>query len=255
MHIYIPSLGRATSLKVHLYIPSDIPATVLVSRKEIRQYRKNYPELDFVVCPYDRIAQRKQWALENSHDDIVMFVDDDLKFFSRPDSNSPKLVNLLDSPRVQRRMWRMVRRAFETFPMVGISHRAGNNHIMTPYRDCTKLNACWGVDRRVLFKEGIRIDTTDLMEDFQVCLSLLTRGYKNRSYFRWAWDQWGTGSNAPGGCSTWRTPEIQAENARKLHALFPDYVSLVEKNAKKGWYGHPRLDVRIQWRKAYAGVL
>jgi len=78
MHIYIPSRGRADRIVAHKFVPSDWPLTVVVPKKETRQYRKNHPSLDIISCPVEGISAKRQWIMENSEDDIVVFVDDDL---------------------------------------------------------------------------------------------------------------------------------------------------------------------------------
>jgi hypothetical protein len=86
------------------------------------------------------------------------------------------------------------------------------------------------------------------MEDFDVTLQLLRKGHRNAVLNQWAQDQ-GT-SNAPGGCSTYRTPEVQAAGAYGLQKLHPDFVTVVDKETKQAWGGGVRKDVRIAWKKA-----
>jgi hypothetical protein len=254
MHIYIPSLGRPADVFVGPFIPpGQYPTTLVVSEKEYPAYKRNSPcHIEVITCPYERIAKKRQWILENSDDDIVMFVDDDLKFFRRPRMNHPRLVRIRDFPSTQRRMWQEIEDTFLTHAMVGVSSRGGNNFINVEHKDCAKINACWGVDRRVLSDNDIRIDTTPIMEDYQVALSLLTRGYPNRVFYRWAWDQKNSMSQSEGGCSLWRTPEIQNEGAEALHDLFPQYTKLTLKHPKTGWFqDKPRVDITVQWKKAF----
>jgi hypothetical protein len=56
-------------------------------------------------------------------------------------------------------------------------------------------------------------------------------------------------TNAPGGCSTYRTLEMSNAEAEKLAKLFPDYVSVVQKDYKASV---PRLEVIVRWQKALA---
>jgi hypothetical protein len=58
------------------------------------------------------------------------------------------------------------------------------------------------------------------------------------------------GSSADGGCSTYRTPELQAQAARLLAELHAPYVKVVEKETKTAWGGGTRTDVMIQWKRA-----
>ena len=65
----------------------------------------------------------------------------------------------------------------------------------------------------------------------------------------WVHNQGGSGS--AGGCSTYRTPEIQAEAAHKLHEHHRPFVKVVKKTTKTAWGGGERTDVIVQWKKAY----
>jgi len=58
------------------------------------------------------------------------------------------------------------------------------------------------------------------------------------------------GSNLAGGCSHYRTQEVQEESARKLAELHPGLVSVVKK-AAKNWGWAERTDVTVGWKKAF----
>lgn len=257
MVITIPSRGRAEKINTLNFIP--IPwhkkTKIIVPRKERRTYAKAHPNFEVIGCPAEGIAPTRQWILDNIPERYIFFADDDGRFTMREDITKPRLTGIKDNPEAQRKMWAMVKRylKIEKYALVGISYRSGNNHVTADYKDNTKAFSFWGVNTHVLKREGIRIDRTELMEDFQVILALLTRGYENRVIYRFTWDQ--QYSNSPGGCSLWRTQELQAEMAHKLHSLYPRYVKVVTKISKSDikWFGNqtPRTDVRISWKKAY----
>lgn len=253
MRIVIPSRSRADNIPTLRYIPYPwrADARVVVPVSQVEQYSEANPGTPIIGCPAEGIAPTRQWILENFHDKYLFFADDDAKFFIRPDMAVPRLVNIEHHISLQIEMWQDIEKAFYLgFPWVGISYRSGNNRVNTEYMDNTRSFSFWGVNADVLVAEGIRFDHTPVMEDFQVILSLLTRGYSNRVYYKWAWDQYG--SNAPGGCSDWRTAGVQAEGAYKLQKLFPEFVDVVERDAKGGWFegSTKRVDVRMKWKKA-----
>jgi hypothetical protein len=101
----------------------------------------------------------------------------------------------------------------------------------------------------VLKKEGVRFDRLPVMEDFDVALQLLRKGYPSLTLNNWVQDQ--STSNAPGGCSTYRSLEVQAKGAKGLARLHPNVVKLVEKTTKGAWGGGTRTDVQVAWKKAY----
>lgn len=249
MQIYVPSRGRAGRVVVLRYESPKYPMTLVVPPEEYDTYSRTYPKTPILQCPAKGIAPTRQWIMEHSPQDIMFFADDDGRFFKRESMSHPKLVNMLGNQPAINRMWQTIARSFNDYPLVGISYRGGNNFKTEPYQEIAKAFSFWGVDRRVLQKHDIRIDITPVMEDFQVILSLLTRGYKNIVWYRWAWNQL---SGATGGCSIWRTRRVQARGARKLKRMFPEYVSLKKVKANYGWFnGNARLDVRVQWKKAY----
>jgi hypothetical protein len=89
-----------------------------------------------------------------------------------------------------------------------------------------------------------------VMEDFDLTLQLLRKGYPNRVSYQYVWNQ--RGSGAEGGCSSYRTAEMQTNAALKLKELHPDFVSLVTKTAGTVWKDmEERSDVTVQWQKAY----
>jgi hypothetical protein len=100
-----------------------------------------------------------------------------------------------------------------------------------------------------LLKENIRFDDIPVMEDFHVALSLLRKGYPNAIVQNWCWSQ--SKSNAKGGCSEFRSSEVQTQAAIRLSELHAPFVTVVEKESKS-WAGDlaTRTDVRVAWKKA-----
>jgi hypothetical protein len=106
---------------------------------------------------------------------------------------------------------------------------------------------------RSLVDEGvIELGRVPVMEDFDLTLQLLRAGFPNRVSYEFCWNQRGSGSE--GGCSTYRTGEMQAAAARRLAELHPDFVKVVTKSSKSNWKQgdmQERVDVIVQWRKAF----
>jgi hypothetical protein len=87
------------------------------------------------------------------------------------------------------------------------------------------------------------------MEDFDVTLQLLRLGYANIVLAQWVHNQ--RGSGASGGCSTYRTMDMQAKAAKGLAKLHAPFVNVVYKQTSHAWGGQARQDVVIAWKKAY----
>ena len=90
-------------------------------------------------------------------------------------------------------------------------------------------------------------------EDFDSTLQLLTKGFKNVIYGNYKVTE---KAYAAGGCTSTRTVETHNESQKLLQTLFPNYVKVKEKVVKSGpWKGQTKLNVLIQWKKAYKDSL
>jgi len=256
MKIYIPTIGRInnqvtlnnldkkTRQKAVLVIPED----EYIKHKEVGR--------KVIVCPYKGISKVRQFIIEYHNyrytDDKLLMLDDDLDFFVRKDSSRWNL-----RPVVGREIaWIILRleKLLNEFVHVGLSPRFMNNQqFPNVVKTISKQNNVHGVRPSVLLNHDVRYDKIELMEDYYVTLSLFKLGYPNCVIVDAVWDQ-RSGSNAPGGCSIYRNGTLQATVSKKLAALFPDFVKVVEKKSKTGWKDiEIRQDVRIQWKKAYEG--
>jgi len=128
-----------------------------------------------------------------------------------------------------------------------IGHRLFAQELPPIYYNKRMLRAL-AYDAGALVELGVRARVT-VMEDFDVQLQLMKLGYASVTYNKIVQDQ--RASQLPGGCSTYRTIETQAQAANKLAALHPDCVEVVERTVQTGWNKGVRTDVRINWRKAF----
>lgn len=132
---------------------------------------------------------------------------------------------------------------------VGLSARQGNNHESQPVAECRRMFNAYIYDLERVRAAGVTPGRLPVMEDFDLTLQLLRKGLPNAVIYRWCWNQ--PGSNAPGGCSQYRTAEMQASAAARLAELHPGLVRVVDKETAN-WQGmHKRKDVTIYWKKAY----
>lgn len=252
--IYIPTRGRIENQKTLNNLPSWLHSKVrlVTPEKEAEALAQCYPHMRKYILPVpvQGIGKTRQWIVENSKARYGLFLDDDMDFCYRLDMASPKLVILRPDDQQMTKLFEWTYEELKTGALhVGISARQGNNHVCEEVVEATRMNNAYAYDLKRLEKTGVRFDALPLMEDFYVTLGLLTRGYVNRVTYRWCWNQ--SGSNKAGGCSTYRTGEMQAKAAKLLQKAYPAFVTLVEKESKSNWSGmKTRTDVRIQWKKA-----
>lgn len=247
MEIYIPTRGRAFQ-ETCASLPKEIGARVMFVTPWIDDWVKS--EVGQVIrTPPDinGIGPTRQWIIDNATDNKIVMLDDDLVFATRRDdeptkfreATSGELNTLLGS----------IDALLDDYAHVGVATREGGNRDANPYCHNTRLLRILAYRTDVLRNEGIRFDRLELMEDFDVTLQLLRAGYANVKINWIVHNQ--RSSNAPGGCSTYRTLEKQSEAARGLRALHPEFVSVVQKTTKTAWNGATRDDCIIQWKRAY----
>lgn len=246
MQIFIPTLGRSDCQVTWHNLPPLVQMdTKLVVQHHERLKYEGYPT---IVLPSEikSIGPTRQWLVDNGPMHILM-LDDDLDFAVRRSDDPTKFLPARDVD--VHHMIHIIKLSLaENFNLVGVSGREGANRDTSQFKYSTRQLRVHGINTRFFRSHNIRFDRVPFMEDFDVTLQLLELGYPNRVLNGWVHNQRG-GSNAPGGCSITRT--IEAHNAAtiELQRLHPSYVRIVEKES--GNWGAARLDVYIQWKRAY----
>jgi len=264
--IYIPTMHRTDNQITYQHIPEewrDIVYLVTVP-EDVEELEKNYPGVNLLVPPPEvkGISKVRQWVLENSLSKYAWMMDDDQKFYKRL-PNDWHLKYLHDKEFFPENPFgQMVQDTYDLITQektefgkkffgVGLSARQGNNNAFpktVTYN--TRMYNTYCLDVELFLKENIRFDEFKVMEDFNVTLSFLTRGYPNAVLYEYCWGQ--IESNMAGGCSEYRTFQVQGEHAEKLYEKFPKFVTVVEKDSKSWGEGlTTRKDVRVQWKKAF----
>ncbi len=258
MRIYIPTLNRVPARQYTLrelgpYLIKQYKATLVCNAKDADKLDQGaHGAYSVEVCNAKGIAATRQWIIDNTTDNIVLMLDDDLASWSWRRDKADGTVGYLRATEGQRR------EGFKEFAKLfgqrkyshgAIGHRLFANNRQRLDFNTRQLRAlCYDAD--VLAKEKIKF-RIPVMEDFDVQLQLLKRGYKSVQYNQLTQEQ--RGSNEAGGCSTYRTHKVQAAAAHELARLHPDCVKVVQKELTKGWGGEMggiRTDVKVQWAKA-----
>ena len=255
MKILIPSLGRADSqLTLTQMKAAGIQTTLVVRPQEEHLYAKWCDELtDMAVLPdaVHDLAATRQWCTENFYPEDIFWMDDDMLFYVRPGTPIDDRLYYCESDDMAT-MMRIIERSFEHYAHVGISLRQGNNRKMMHFHEAGNMGGCIGVKTKIVMDHGLRYDRNIVMEDKHMILSLLELGYPNIVWYYYCCGQ--KGSNTAGGCSTYRTADMQRESAELLAADHPGFVKVTQKKTKGGWFGGDgtRWDVVCSWQKAFA---
>lgn len=252
MDIVIPTYGRPQQSRQHTLnalVADGLLPVLLVQHREHHLYQWYHgpvhvlpPEIQTVAPTRDYLIHNEVWESR-----FVVMLDDDLHFFARRQDDPTKFRNL-ESGELGR-MLAQLEGMLDRFPHVGIAPREGGNRNTEPFMLNTRIMRVLGYDRDFLRQHAVTFAPMPVMEDFHVSLQLLKLGRDTLVLNNWCNNQ-AEGSDAAGGCSTYRTAALQAEAAHLLAGLHAPYVKVVEKETKTAWGGGTRTDVTIQWKKA-----
>lgn len=274
--IVIPSAGRSKRQQTlacfeRTQIVKSYQVVLAVPENEVKKYRrpsykgkpiksKTMDRVELVSIPesHSGISRTREYILtelaKQRNARSVFMVDDDLSFCHRPD------IKQADMPYINSSDYDM-HCMVETLTMwiedgrahVGLISRQANRKTGIEYQEPGRMMNAYAYDAKLiqkLLKQGkIELGRVPVMEDFDLTLQLIKLGYPSRVSCRYAWTQT---SNMDGGCSTYRTAEVQASAARALAKLHAPFVQIVERKAKT-WQNDltERVDVRVAWKKAF----
>lgn len=253
MKIAIITRGRMNNVRTIDSIPREfLKDTYLICpMDEVFSHEKRYPSVKIIVEGTRTLNYSEKFhRIVNGHypelGRRILIIDDDIRFSVRSRNNPRSLVTAYESEIAN--SFNVLANMMETYPLVGFHARLMGNNAPVGVKECTRINAMQGVNLDLI--GPIKLDDWPVLADMVLNLTLLTRGQKTAIWCNMFWDQIGP-SNAPGGCSLTRTAEVQAEAVKALARMFPEVVTVVEKEVKKGWWGGKRVDFRVQWQKAY----
>jgi hypothetical protein len=266
MKIYVPSKGRHSPEEIRRGPLADfsprwlVQSVLVVPESEHEAYRSSLAETPFsgvdVLSPVGDvrgIAQTRHWIGKHAKfrdEKMFCMVDDDVRFVRRRSRDVTSLVPCEKSDVDD--MWAHVNWFLHHYAHVGVSARQGNNNMGpgTPqglFEENTRTLRvlCYRTEEFLSVAHG----RVDVMEDFDVNLQLIRAGHKNANLGFWSQDQKMT--NAPGGCSTYRSHEVHEASAKKLAELHHPFVQLRQKQNKTGGEFGSRTEVTIYWKKAF----
>jgi len=211
----------------------------------------------------DNYSRKMEWIIQDGMEDgneCCVILDDDLVFSRQvlKDNNTRIGLETIKGSECERllMLWGYMEVLLEDTALVGVHPRQMGHVQKPPFNENGKVICIQGINRRMV---GTIPDLAKypILSDVVLNATLLARGQGNKimtTYFQ----DWGS-CNAPGGCSLYRTPEMQAEACYWLEERFGPYIKAVEKESKDGWLGGKRVDFRGQWKGLYkagaAGLL
>ena len=248
MQIIITTRGRIHEQDTLQRLPPELRqrTTLIPPKREVDSLHRLYPDVKIAWEPYRnmKLPQKREWIVQTWHDagyTKILMLDDDLNFATR---KSKRLSKSTDEELIAA-FQRIEDKLGPKFPHVGLGQRQFNNHIAeVGWKIPGKMQCALGYYLPVVTKE-VRWDLVVLRSDYCASLQLLLKGYENAVWTETVVEQ-ARGFDAPGGCSTYRTVAMSDAEAWKLQRLYPEYVSVVDRDYK----GLPRKEVVVQWKKA-----
>lgn len=262
LRVCVPTRGRVKSQKsLKMFRLKDatrsgiVRVSFFVPECERVEFRKLYPWAEVETVPdsdmYGNVMQR----IADSDDSRKVVLDDDMHLIRRRDPNSISQKDGAATDEDVSELWGRISEWFDKgYVHGGISYRQTNHYCVESFKTNTRVCGLTFFDSDVLAAERVRFDAVQERSDFHVTISLLELGYPNVCDYEFAAGQYQSGTNAPGGCSRYRTPEFLEQQASRLAELHPGVVSLVYKSRKAddvkamaSERGIP--DVRVAWAK------
>lgn len=263
--IYITSSGRSHDVKTLRYLSKNLynKITLVVQEKEKEDYYENYKKylkygISFMYLPKGietlEPTRAYVWARElaDGSNSKFFLVDDDLSFARRLPGDK-KHAHVIP-PEDTERMFNLLYSMLDDYAHVGVSEKLGNNRWPENWKYATRCVRVLGYNTKLIPVAKLKFGRIICMSDYDMTLQLLRLGLKNAVSYEYCQEQ--NGSNHKGGCSAYRTSKVLANSARNLEKFHPEFVTAVWKETKTAWFKakqkcNIRLDVRVQWKKAY----
>lgn len=225
--IAIPSKGRASRAKTAAFFPS---AALFVPASEAKAYALNHAN-EIVPVPekVKGITRTRNWIIDYAVAEMrdLVFVDDDVK------AQGYKLLRSRSASHIHLRTEDWLAeflRLFEVtrgmgFRIWGVSTVGAlrSVYIYRPFLFQSYVTAsCMGMTWEAM-DGGLRFDEDfPVKEDYELCLRCIKEdgGVVAARFLMWANEHWST----PGGCTDYRTAEMEEEAIRRLIRMYPGYI-------------------------------
>lgn len=261
LHIYIPSMARPDIQRTFKRLPQELKAftKIVVPAKEEAEYADRWGTDYVLPCPVGGIARTRDFILEHAlavgHPYIVM-LDDDVVLQKRrgemiKGQKVPGITNCDPSEYPEAFAW--IEEKLKVYAHCGWGLRFNGFAQPGDEQSPARMMHCLAYNMQVIRDTGVRFcngvdPSIHSMDDFNMTLQLLTKGYPN--VISLVYRASPAPSNSRGGASTWRTLETQNASARKMKELFPNFVEMRLKDNWPGMEGAEMYDITAKWRKA-----
>jgi hypothetical protein len=246
MLVYIPTLKRENKLITTKWIPERWKnKVILVCPAEEVHSQWDGPRLDVPRECIGSICKTRQWIIEQSVDDHVGMLDDDLTFYKVNPDDRKKRTKLDDCGEVLDLMEKWLEEG-DVYCGTSNSFLSHLNPVEYYYG---KPSHCFFMNRKYMQEKGIRYDVLQFYSDFHVPLSIVESGRRLRYTGDYISHEYKP--HAPGGCSVTRTAENNRASMLKLQSLHPRYIKVREDADGENQTLKIGLKMTIQFKKCY----
>lgn len=240
MKIYVPSRDRPDAQHTAAQLrDAGVPFVIVRSHSDESRYPDYADQLFFDVRG---IADKRQKIMEHarewSHDGKFVMIDDDVEF-RRVLQDEHVCVTTKTTPAETRLLMSRVETLLDQYAIVGIAIRFMIDRAEKPLLlNSGRMVHFLAYNLDLMRGPPPRWDRLSTCEDFDFTMQLVSRGLPRAMITDHCLHEVG-GHASAGGCSHFRSPELEIENNRRLMELWPDYVSVTPGTNK----------IRISWRK------
>lgn len=184
-------------------------------------------------------------------DEKAVILDDDLVFSNRVLIDGKPSLRTIDDAERTGVLFDYIEELLSDTALVGVHPRQMGQNTKPPYVDNGRIICIQGINRRFIGK--VKVDQFPILADVVLNCTLLSRGQANKIITTHFQDH--GPCQAPGGCSIYRTSEMQRAAVEYLAQRWPDYVKVVERRVKTNWLQNEdgvRYDYTCQWKRLYA---
>jgi hypothetical protein len=240
--IYIPTRGRPDRQPLaDMLTRFDIDFTLVCSKDDptLSEYLARWPKCIWKVTADGITAKRQKILACDDIDDRFVMMDDDLRFYQRdPDG---KRFHIVEHAFQMRMLLRAIDENLMEAAHVGLSDKYMAQMKPRGLVRRGRYNQVLGYNR-ALFPDPMPRFRTITNQEHDMHLQLAAAGLAPVILTEWSKD---ATYYAKGGCSLWRTPEVEKQGFEQLRDNFPDLVTIVP---------HPKnisgLAIRVKWAKA-----
>lgn len=254
MHLLIMTRGRVGKQRTLSWIPSKWKQKTFLVVPPSEQFQHGHQTIS-VPSSVTNYSQKFQFIIDGRAIDTnkLVILDDDLVFAKRV---GDKLVKVTD-PEDLTPMFHQIEELLDYTALVGVHPRQMGHQAPLPYAENGKIICIQGVNRNLIeaqYGSIPRVDQFPILADVMLNCSLLSKGIGNKLVTTFVQDH--GPCQAPGGCSLYRTPEMQKEAVEYIANRFAPFAKAVTKRPKSAkWMGDERTDLHVQWKRMYkAGV-